>query len=122
MPFLKNVIIKVATRANALRQRSETVFKRRIPDSRNPRECAEAKNAYRRSLLFDARRNPRECAEAKHAPSFTSSISNCRNPRECAEAKIELRANNSASSVATRANALRQSRAIVVPEPETPKA
>lgn len=45
-----------------------------------------------------------------------------RNPHECAVAKKMQCLSCKAAWVATRANALRQSRAIVVPEPETPKA
>ena len=44
-----------------------------------------------------------------------------RNPHECAVAKLLRKRELLASHVATRTNALRQNRAIVVPEPEAPK-
>ncbi len=56
-----------------------------------------------------ASRNPRECAEAKGEGDEGEKLAEGRNPRECAEAKEMPKVDYSdLSTVATRANALRQ--------------
>ena len=66
-------------------------------------------------------RNPHECAVAKIVTRMDVDEDSRRNPHECAVAKVCNVCNEIFDIVATRTNALWQSHAIVVPEPEAPK-
>ena len=81
-----------------------------VGSGRNPRECAVAKGVCLCRLLEGCSRNPRECAVAKGSELRRLIGRTCRNPHECAVAKIVPPcAAEKGRSVATRANALRQS-------------
>ena len=100
----------VATRANALWQSTMSTSFCGLSNRRNPRECAVAKKRVIPAFKCEAGRNPRECAVAKGSELRRLIGRTCRNPRECAVAKIVPPcAAEKGRSVATRANALRQS-------------
>ena len=77
----------VATRTNALRQRTYTLVPVDRYCCRNPRECAVAKHKTAKLSLSAACRNPRECAVAKLSGFYRHPCALRRNPRECAVAK-----------------------------------
>ena len=99
---------RVATRANALWQRSYLEGHKLALQRRNPRECAVAKVNACTTTAEQQSRNPRECAVAKVNACTTTAEQQSRNPRECAVAKNpeDMRYYN--GEVATRANALWQ--------------
>ena len=90
--------------------------------SRNPRECAVAKNRITDTLGTCERRNPHECAVAKRdeIASIDEFVASQPARMRCGKGNADLK-NARLNGVATRANALWQSRAIVVPEPKTPR-
>ena len=89
---------------------------------RNPHECAVAKNRITDTLGTCERRNPHECAVAKRdeIASIDEFVASQPARMRCGKGNADLK-NARLNGVATRANALWQSRAIVVPEPKTPR-
>ena len=99
----------VATRTNALWQSDESCILRRQHAVATRTNALWQRSAPINTVPRTSSRNPHECAVAKNSHFQQPFYRDCRNPHECAVAKNWKREHSRDNAVATRTNALWQS-------------